>query len=512
MSLVSAAFLAFVALTAIIYYLVPGAARRWVLLLASLAFCASCGFYSLVFVLLAAVTTFIGGLLCGPSKSRGLRNASAVITVVLNLGILCAVRYYGVIGLFAESLNKVFGASESTRTFMLYVVPVGMAFYTLQLIGYTLDCRWDKTEPEKNFFRYLLFATYFPYFTSGPMNSYASLSVKLDGSKDAKFSFDRLRDSAIRIAWGFFKKLVIADRIAVIVNSIYGNHEAYGGLYVFIGAACFAIQLYADFSGCMEVVLGTSHLLGIEMPENFNSPFLAHTIREYWQRWHITLGGWLRDYLFYPMLRTSLFVKIGDGAKKIFGKKRGKKVPVYFALIILWAAVGYWHGGLMKYVIGTGLLHCFYIILGELVEPISVKLRKALHSEKMPYKIFQTARTFFLICLGHIFFRAANVPDALAMYKAIFQSFTIDGEWIASLGLDTSNLIVLFAAFAVLVAVDIYKYREKQEEEPRLILSKLNGKPVVVSWAVFMVLLVTVLVFGMYGLGYDSGAFIYARI
>ena len=512
MSLVSAAFLAFVAFTALIYYLTPGNARRWILLLASLAFCASCGFYSLVFVLFATVTTFIGGLLSGPSKSKGLRNAACIITVVLNLGILCAVRYYGVIGIFAENLNKVFGASESTRTFMLYAVPVGMAFYTLQLIGYTLDCRWERTAPEKDFFRYLLFATYFPYFTSGPMNSYADLSVKLDGSKDAKFSFDRLRDSAIRIAWGFFKKLVIADRIALVVNAIYGNHETFGGLYVFIGAACFAIQLYADFSGCMDVVLGASHLLGIEMPENFNSPFLSHTIREYWQRWHITLGGWLRDYLFYPMLRTSVFVKIGDVSKKLFGKKKGKKVPTYFGLIILWAAVGYWHGGLMKYVIGTGLLHCFYIILGELVEPVSVKLRKALHSDKLPYKLFQTARTFFLVCLGHIFFRANNVADAAMMYKSIFQPFSMSSETLALLKLDMGNLIVLLVSFAVLVAVDIYKYREKQEEEPRLVLKAIASKPVIVSWAVFMILAVAVLIFGMYGLGYDSGAFIYARI
>ena len=512
MSLVSAAFLAFVAITALIYYLVPGGARRWILLVASLAFCASCGFYSLVFVLLAAVTTYIGGLLAGPSKSKGLRNVAAVITVVLNLGILCSVRYYGVIGMFAESLDKVLAVSAGTRSFMHYVLPVGMAFYTLQLIGYTLDCRWERTAPEKNFFRYLLFATYFPYFTSGPMNSYADLSVKLDGSRDARFSFDRLKESAIRIVWGFFKKLVIADRIAVIVDKIYADHATYGGLYVFIGAAAFAIELYADFSGCMDVVLGTSHLLGIEMPENFNSPFLAHTIREYWQRWHITLGGWLRDYLFYPMLRTSVFIKIGDVSKKLFGKKRGKKVPTYFGLIILWAAVGYWHGGLMKYVIGTGLLHCFYIILGELVEPVSVKLRKVLHSEKLPYKIFQTARTFFLICLGHIFFRAVNVPDAVEMYKAIFMPFTINGEWIASLGLDTPNLIVLFVSFAVLVAVDIYKYRERQDEEPRLVLKSLGSKPVLVNWAVFMLLATAVLIFGMYGLGYDSGAFIYARI
>ena len=231
---------------------------------------------------------------------------------------------------------------------MLYAVPVGMSFYTLQMIGYVLDCRWERIAPEKNFLKYLLFATYFPYLTSGPMNTYAALSAELDKSKEVRFSITRLKEGSIRIAWGFLKKLVIAERAATLVNASYGDHKTYTGIYVLLGVISFAVQLYADFSGCMDVVLGTSHLLGIDLPENFNSPYLALSIREYWQRWHITLGSWLRDYLFYPILKTPLFIKIGDISRKAFGKKKGKKVPVYLAMLVLWFAVGYWHGGLWK--------------------------------------------------------------------------------------------------------------------------------------------------------------------
>ena len=534
MSITSFPFFFFVCAVLLAYFLVPKRFQWIVLLAASCAFYLSYGAKYILYVLFTSTSVFLAAngmqkitdeqraFLKGEGKALGKEEKNAckaknkqrkkrlmLCALLANIFLLCLFKYAH----FAlEQLNALLGlvGAGLIEDRLRLIAPLGISFYTFQMVGYLLDVYWGNVEAEKNWFRTLLFCSFFPQMTQGPISEFGTLSAELFAEHD--FSYRNYSWGMQRMAWGFFKKLVIADRIAVVVNAIYGDHAKYGGLYVFIGAACFAIQLYADFSGCMDVVLGASHLLGIEMPENFNSPFLAHTIREYWQRWHITLGGWLRDYLFYPMLRTSVFVKIGDGAKKLFGKKKGKKVPTYLGLIILWAAVGYWHGGLMKYVIGTGLLHCFYIILGELVEPVSVKLRKALHSEKLPYKIFQTARTFFLICLGHIFFRANNVPDAVMMYKSIFQPFSMSKETLALLGLDTGNLIVLLVSFAVLVAVDIYKYREKQEEEPRLVLKSIASKPVIVSWAVFMVLAVAVLIFGMYGLGYDSGAFIYARI
>ena len=514
MSLVSSLFLVFVAAVLLLYYIVPRSIRLWVVIAASLAFAAFLGFYTLLFVLISAVLCYVGGLLAGPSKSNAFRNVFTVITVVINIALLCAVKYYNVLGFAAERLNLLFGASETSNTFFLYAVPVGMSFYVLQTTGYILDCRWEKIAPEKNFFKVLLFATYFPQLMSGPMNTYANLSAEFERAKEVRFSFERISDGAVRIAWGFFKKLVIAERAAIIVNMVYGDHNTFTGWYVPIGVFFFAIQLYSDFSGCMEVVNGVSHMLGIELPENFNCPFFSKTVQEYWRRWHITLGAWLRDYILYPVLKSAPLIKIGDWAKAKFGKKNGKKVPTYIALFILWFAVGYWHGGLWNYVIGSGILHFIYIVLGMIFEPVSKKIRPKIGADKLYFRIFQSVRTFILMLTGFVFFRSATVMDAVDMYAAIFRKggAALNWENFSSTGMDLANLIVLAVAVLLVLAVDAYKYVPSEDDKPKSAIAFLRSKGIVILWAAFMVLVVATLIFGRYGLGYDSGSFIYARI
>ena len=513
MSLVSSLFLVFVAAVLLLYYVLPKSLRLWVVIAASLAFAGFLGFYTLLFVLVSAVLCYVGGLLSGPSKSNSLRNAATIITVVINIALLCCIKYYNVLGLAAERLNLLFGATENTNTFFLYAVPVGMSFYVLQTTGYILDCRWEKIAPEKNFFKVLLFSTYFPQLMSGPMNTYANLSAEFEKAKEVKFSFERISDGALRVAWGFFKKLVIADRAAMTVNQIFGDHVNFTGWYVPIGVLFFAIQLYCDFSGCMEVVIGVSHMLGIELPENFNCPFFSKTVKEYWRRWHITLGGWLRDYLMYPLLKSEPLIKTGDWAKAKFGKKNGKKVPTYIALLILWFAVGYWHGGLWNYVIGSGILHFIYIVLGMIFEPLSKKIRPKIGADKLYFRIFQSVRTFILMLTGFVFFRSATVMDAVDMYAAIFRrGAALNWANFSSSGMDLSNLIVLVIAVLILAAVDAYKYVPSEDDQPKSMIAFLRSKGIVILWAAFMFLVVATLVFGMYGLGYDSGSFIYARI
>ena len=513
MSLVSSLFLVFVAAVLLLYYVLPKSFRLWVVIAASLAFAGFLGFYTLLFVLVSAVLCYVGGLLSGPSKSNAARNAATIITVVINIALLCCIKYYNVLGLAAGRLNLLFGATENSNTFFLYAVPVGMSFYVLQTTGYILDCRWEKITPEKNFLKVLLFSTYFPQLMSGPMNTYANLSAEFEKAKEVKFSFERISDGAVRVAWGFFKKLVIADRAAMTVNQIFGDHVNFTGWYVPIGVLFFAIQLYCDFSGCMEVVIGVSHMLGIELPENFNCPFFAKTVREYWRRWHITLGGWLRDYLMYPLLKSAPLIKIGDWAKAKFGKKNGKKVPTYIALLILWFAVGYWHGGLWNYVIGSGILHFIYIVLGMIFEPLSKKIRPKIGADKLYFRIFQSVRTFILMLTGFVFFRSATVMDAVDMYAAIFRrGVALNWANFSSSGMDLSNLIVLVIAVLILAAVDAYKYVPGEDDQPKSMIAFLRSKGIVVLWAAFMFLTVATLVFGMYGLGYDSGSFIYARI
>ena len=514
MSLVSALFLVFVAAVVLLYYVLPKSFRFWVVLAASLAFSAFLGFYTLLFVLISAVLCYVGGLLSGPSKKTALRNAATIITVVINIALLCAVKYYNVIGLAAERLNLMFGAVNGANSFFLYAVPVGMSFYVLQTTGYILDCRWEKIAPEKNFFKVLLFSTYFPQLMSGPMNTYASLSAEFEKAKEVKFDFSRISDGAVRVAWGFFKKLVIAERAAIVVNKIYADHLTYTGWFIPLGVFFFAIQLYTDFSGCMDVVIGVSHMLGIELPENFNCPFFSKNVKEYWRRWHITLGAWLRDYLMYPILKSTPLIKLGDWSKAKFGKKNGKKVPTYIALLILWFAVGYWHGGLWNYVIGSGILHFIYIVLGMIFEPWFKKIRPKIGADKLYFRIFQSVRTFILMLTGFVFFRSASVGDAVDMYAAIFRKSETAFNWtnFTATGMTLAHLIVLIVAVLIVCAVDAYKYQPSEDDQPRSAIAFLRSKGVVLLWAAFMVLVLATLIFGMYGLGYDSGSFIYARI
>ena len=333
------------------------------------------------------------------------------------------------------------------------------------------------------------------------------------GTSIPSFSLSRISDGAVRVAWGFFKKLVIAERAAIVVNMIYADHQTYTGWYVPLGVFFFAIQLYTDFSGCMEVVIGVSHMFGIELPENFNCPFFSKTVKEYWRRWHITLGAWLRDYLMYPILKSTPLIKLGDWSKAKFGKKNGKKVPTYVALFILWFAVGYWHGGLWNYVIGSGILHFIYIVLGMIFEPLFKKIRPKIGADKLYFRIFQSVRTFILMLTGFVFFRSATVKDAIDMYAAIFRKGGLPLNWtnFSATGMTLANLIVLAAAVLLVFAVDAFKYRPSEDEAAKSLTAFLRSKSIVLLWAAFMVLVVATLVFGMYGLGYDSGSFIYAR-
>ena len=226
------------------------------------------------------------------------------------------------------------------------------------------------------------------------------------------------------------------------------------------------------------------------------------------------MGGWLRDYLMYPVLKSAPLIKIGDWSKAKFGKKNGKKVPTYIALFILWFAVGYWHGGLWNYVIGSGLLHFVYIVLGMIFEPAFKNIRPKIGADKLYFRIFQSVRTFILMLTGFVFFRSATVKDAVDMYAAIFRRGGVALNWenFSASGMDLKNLIVLVCALIVLVIVDAYKYRASEDEQPRLFIEMLRNKGVVALWGAFMFLVVATLIFGMYGLGYNAGSFIYATI
>ena len=261
----------------------------------------------------------------------------------------------------------------------------------------------------------------------------------------------------------------------------------------------------------MDIALGLSEALGIRMAENFETPFFARSISEYWRRWHITLGTWMKDYIFYPVLKSDLFVAIGDAARKKLGKKKGKKVPVYLGMLVLWFTVGMWHGGAWKYIIGSGLLHCFYIVSGQMLEPAFKKLIRVfkVNTECYSYHLFQSLRTFFLVCVGFVFFRASSAGAAVKMLKASLQ-FNIwiftDGS-LLKLGLDTPDFTVGILALGVLLLVSLLQ--QKFHAEGKTVRGMLAQQNLPFRWIIYYGLIFTILIFGFYGPGYDASEFIY---
>ena len=321
------------------------------------------------------------------------------------------------------------------------------------------------------------------------------------------FDYRRVTFGMQRMIWGFFKKLVISERMAQIANEIFNNYENYQGFAIWVGAVAFTFQLYTDFAGCMDIVLGISECFGIILPENFNAPFLARNISEYWRRWHITLGTWLKEYLFYPLLRTKLFTAMPKKLKEKCGKKRAKQITTFTAMFILWFTIGYWHGGTWNFIIASGLLHWFYIVSGELAEPLFVKWRAFFHIdvEKKGLIRFQRLRTFFLVTIGLVFFRCATVPDALRMLGRAFSAFNPQIFWNGTLftyGLDWIELTIAVVSIVIMSVVTAQQQKYRIRE-------RLEKTSVFVRWAILYALLFYVILLGQYGPGYSAAEFIY---
>ena len=312
-----------------------------------------------------------------------------------------------------------------------------------------------------------------------------------------------------RIIWGFFKKLVISERATVLVNTIYADYETYNGLYILFAAIMFMIELYADFSGCIDIMLGISEIFGIKLPENFDLPFYARTVAEFWRRWHITLGAWLREFVFYPMLKSKTWQKLSEITKKRFGKKVGKKIPVWLGLMISWLIIGFWHGGGYNYIFGVGVYMGIIIVASEIIETPTKKIVLALglNQEAISYKLFQMLRTFILITIGNSFFRAVSLADGFRMWKRFFEVINpwilFDGS-IYNLGLAEIDVKILFFSVVLLIIVGIIKI--EKGEEIRVLIASQN---IVFRWGIYIALLLIVVIYGKYGPGYSASEFIY---
>lgn len=489
MSITSFYFLCFFAVILLLYYVIPKKAQWGFLLLVSIAYFMTSaevregGWYVIFYPLLAVAAVYLAALVMDRTKEQKKKRAALICAVIFCVGLLCTLKF--------------------SRLPLL--APMGISFYTLTLLGYLFDVYYEIGTVQKNYGKLVLFGCYFPTMISGPILKYREMEGQF--FKGRRFDFRQVTFGMQRMIWGFFKKLVISERMAVIANEIFNNYTDYAGFEIWIGAVAFTFQLYTDFSGCMDIVLGISECFGIVLPENFNAPFLACSIAEYWRRWHITLGTWLKEYLFYPLLRTRFFMAMPKKLKDRVGKKKAKQITTFTAMFLLWFVIGYWHGGTWNFIIGSGLLHWFYMVTGELAEPLFERLRNFLHIDKKSgwFLWLGRIRTFLLVTLGFVFFRSHTVADALSMIARGFRTFNpgifADGT-LFSFGLDWIELTIALVSLLICEWVTILQQKGQIRE-------KLEKKPLILRWAVWYALLFYVILLGQYGPGYSAAEFIY---
>ena len=494
----------------VLYYITPQKIRWISLLLASTVFFGLwCGWkLYLVFAVQAAAAYFAARFL-SPDLTEGEKRTIAVLFLVGEAAILIM---YKESVFFTDNINRVFRIFNVSIQIpkLDLIAPLGISYYTLMLISYFLDVYWGKTEAEKNPFKVMLYAGFFPQMISGPFSRYDEVKGTL--FEGHRFDYNEVCFGAQRFLWGLFKKLVLAERLAVLASTVYdgGTPNQMGtvtfkGIYVLIGAVSYVLQLYTDFSGSMDIVLGAVQTMGIHLPENFNTPFYATSLSEIWRRWHMTLGRWLKDYVMYP-LQKCLITKFGKFLRKKLGKKAGKDIILYASMFVAWFTIGFWHGGSWKYICGSGLFFFVMIVGGILLQPLFLRMQKlfCINMDAWSWRLFQRLRTFILFTLSVSIGRAESLTRGLQMWKRSFAYnpwVLVDGS-LYNLGLDRADFWVLIFGLLLLFAVSKYQ----QKSSVRAAVARQN---LLFRWIIWLGLFSIVLLFGMYGEGYDPAEFIY---
>ncbi len=511
MSIVSLQFAGFVAISFLLYYICPKKVRWCLLLILSLTFFACSGPIYLLYIVYSALVAYLIGLRLGKLnrlqkeaaatasnreekkaiKDRFIKRKKRMLALgaVLTLLELLIVKYTGFI---MENASAVSMALDGAGFDAISIIaPLGCSYYTFTVVGYIADVYRGKAEAQRNPFKFLLFACYFPQIIQGPIPRYGELSPQLfEGNK---FRFENLRDGALRILWGVFKKLTIAEVIGVFVGNVYGDYTAFSGTMLLIATILFSFQIYADFSGYVDIVAGVSQLFGIILGENFRQPYFSKTVPEFWRRWHISLSSWFREYVFYAMSSSKALLKLNKSTRAKFGNEAGRIISVIIPVLSVWLLTGLWHGASWNYIM-WGLFHGVLIMFSIIFDPYNQKLSKALHikTDCFSWDLFRMVRTFMLCTLSRIFFRAGTIEQAFGIFKRIFTNSAVPLE-IYDCGINRNGFKALIAALIILLVVSLIKEHFGSARE------WLQRQNVWFRWAIVWGLVVFILIFGTYG-------------
>lgn len=515
MTITSFGFLFLVLIGLILYYISPKSWQWIELLILSLIFYYFAATpYTIIYVILATAIAYASTMWIQYNKK--VKNETSkhsgvilAIGILLNLSIWFIFKGRGFWAPLGEQLLRFYDCHFIKAAIQMELVSaLGMGYYTLQVIGYMVDCYWDNVKPQSNPLKLLLFVGYFPQMTTGPISRYSDLTSLFEKHT---FIYENISLGAQRILWGFFKKLVLAERVGIIVSAITDNPDIYSGFYYWIALLLYPIQMYSDFSGCMDIVLGVSQMFGISLAENFNNPFFSRTSQEFWQRWHITLGTWAKDYVLYPLLKTRVMIRFGKSAKRRFGKRMGRFIASALGMLILWLVMGIWHGGI-RYIVGVSIWYWIILMLGELLSPVCLQIVKKcrIKTENFSWHLFQSLRTYFIYAVGAAFF-SLGITKGIAFLHNVIKVVTnhsynpwifFNGE-MTNLGITFQDMNIIVISFLLLLVVAIL--REKYGYARTWVCQQ----GIVFRWLIWLSLFTIVLIWGMYGPDYDSSIFIY---
>lgn len=495
----SFSFLVFFPIVVGLYFIIPKKYRQFWLLIASYYFYMNWNAVYAILIFGITVIGYIGGILLdraetGVHKDDAVkvarkRKLCMIICAIISLGILFTFKYLNFAVDNINRLLQLLGSSAQIGNSVSLILPVGISFYTFQALGYIIDVYRKDVPVEKSFMRYALFVSFFPQLVAGPIERSKNLLKQLE--KPTSFDYESARRGLMLMLWGYFEKMWVADRAAILVDNVYENYGNYSAGMIILATALFSIQIYCDFGGYSHIAIGAAKVLGIDLMDNFRQPYFATSIKEFWNRWHISLSTWFRDYLYFPL-----------------GGSRCSKPKAYRNLMITFLVSGLWHGANWTYVVWGGI-NGLYQVIGRMTKPLKERVRSFLHIREDAFflRIVQMLITFVLASFAWLFFRAEGMGQAIAMIRhalvngVLWQQFT-DGT-IFMMGLSRLGVYQLIFALIVLLIVDIF---HECGVSLRDWVSKCS---IVIRWFIYLVVLVMFVVLVIQNYGRPAAEFIY---
>ena len=423
------------------------------------------------------------------------------VGVFVLLGILFYVNYYNFV---AQNVNIFLGKIGTQLPMAKVMFPMGISFYTLEAVGYIADVYWERYPAEKHLGKLALFLSFFPQIMEGPIARYPDTSEALFAGEPVKM--ENLNEGFLRIIWGLFKKMVVSDRLSYLTTYLFDNYKEYHGSFIILAAIAYTIQLYLEFSGSIDIVIGSGKLFGVTLPENFNQPFSAQSAAEFWRRWHMSLGNWFRNYVFYPVTVSPLVKNWNKTARKKYGKYWSMVGTSAMALFPVWLATGVWHGAGWKYLL-YGMYYFVILFFGEAIKPFKEKNYERL---KLDYnatwlKVVRILKTWVIIFTGELFFNAKNLTAGFHMFFSIFGNFHISSIWKYFPDVITAGDVWAICVGSVIVWIVGFIKERGVDVRGKILNARTPYK-----WCVYYLIIFAVLTFGAYGTGYQPVDLIYA--